>query len=122
RDIVLQVRPKRDACSYRPVEGSGGNSKASTLPDAGPVPRRVSAIRSGTRRDWRRLIRTYGSGSCGDPPFRRRSRFYRTDYSFDAKCISSEPARRGSNPAARPLGGGTASAESNVSSNKGWLR
>src|SRR2546430_13375129 len=38
-------------------EGSGGNSTASTPPDLPPTPRRVSAIRSGSRRDWRRSIR-----------------------------------------------------------------
>jgi len=39
RDILLQVGIKRDPCSHRPVEGSGGNSKASRLPDSWPTPR-----------------------------------------------------------------------------------
>src|SRR5208283_1415900 len=48
--ILLQGGLKREADLCRPVAVPAGNSRASSPPGAGSVPRRVSAIRSGTRR------------------------------------------------------------------------
>jgi len=44
-DILLHVGPKQHLCSYWPVEGTGGNSTASRLPDSSPARQRVSVAR-----------------------------------------------------------------------------